>query len=106
MQEGMDHLHLLGEMLVHQHVQEEDLALFREAVRPMIMNEEEGEAHRNMQGEGVLLLHLNLPQVVEMILQLHLDPLKAVMQIGLEENILPGSALENLNQSFEREARM
>ena len=94
MQEGMDHLHLLGEMLVHQHVQEEGLALLREAVRLMIMNEEEGEAHRIMQGKGVLLLHLNLPQVMERILQLHLDPLKAIIQISLKESILPGSALK------------
>ena len=69
MQEGMDHLHLPGEMLIHQHIQEEGLALLREAVRLMIMNEEEGGAHRIMQGKGVLLLHLNLPQVMERILQ-------------------------------------
>ena len=106
MQEGMDHLHLLGEMLVHQHVQEEGLALLLGVVRLMIMNKEEGGAHHIMQGKGVLLLHLNLPQVMERILQLHLDPLKAIIHISLKESILPGSALKKSNQSFEREARM
>ena len=70
------------------------------------MKGEEEEALHHLHGVREPLLHRIHPQVMERTLRLHLALTRAIVLVGLKGNILPGSALEKLHQSFEREARM
>ena len=72
----------------------------------MSMNKEGGEALLHPHGKGGLLLHLILLQVMVKTPLLRLDPKEVIIHVGHKGNILPGSALKKLHQSFEREARM
>ena len=70
------------------------------------MKGEEEEAILHLHGIGGLLLHRIHLQVKERTQRLHLALPRAIVLVGHEGNILPGSALERLLQNFEREARM
>ena len=70
------------------------------------MKGEEEEAILHLHGVGGLLLHQIHLQVKERTQRLHLALPRAIVLVGQEGNILPGSALERLLQNFEREARM
>ena len=70
------------------------------------MKGEEEEAIHRLHGVTGLLLHRIHLQVKERIQRLHLALTTAIILVGQEGNILPGSALERLHQNFEGEARM
>ena len=70
------------------------------------MKGEEEEAIHRLHGVEGLLLHRIHPQVMERSQWLDLALTRAIVLVGQEGNILPGSALERLLQNFERETRM